>query len=317
MSKIIIQWNEISQKEWDRLLKKASRCSFQQSWAYGAIFEHGHLGVDRFVAYDQGEAIAFGQIITRRILHFVRFSLLLKGPVWLNNIDDNQKRQILETLRKKYPLKSLNLFVFSPEEETAPEGSGQNIYKDLGFRQVITGNSTVLIDLNLTADQLWAGLYGKNRTQIRKADKHDFDVIFADHNHLYTNWLLGKERKQQKEKKYQGLPIGLVKGYGEFAPKYKGVSTAFVIERGKREPTAGVLFLRHGRCATYHIGWTGNNGRKTGALNLLLWKMILKLKDEGVETIDLGGLNTEEGADIARYKLSFGGDVVKQNGALM
>lgn len=309
MTKISIDWNSIPQKKWNINLKQAERCSFQQAWGYGAIFEHGDLEVSRFVAFDEGEAVAIGQIVTRRFFGFFKLTLLLKGPVWLKNISNDKKQKILANVRKRYPLKYFNLFAFSPEEVD------ERSYDGMGFHQIITGNSTVVIDLKLSEDRLWQNLYSKNRTHIRKAKKSDFEVVYGDHNHPHTDWLLGQERKQQKEKKYQGLPVELVKGYGQFSSPEKGVYTAFAVEKG--EPIAGALFLRHGRSATYHIGWNGPRGRKCRALNLLLWTMALKLKDAGVETLDLGGVNTEEGADIARYKLSFGGDVLSMGGTYM
>lgn len=323
MTEIIIDWNSISQKKWDRLLKKAKQCSFQQAWGYGAIFEHGNLEVSRFVATIEGDEAAMGQIVTRRFFGFLKFTLLLKGPVWLKDISTQQKRQVIDKIRARYPLKYFNLFAFSPEDEPISEASEPassetlNSYESMGFRRIITGNSTILIDLTLSEEQLWQNLYGKNRTHIRKGQKIGFDIVFGDHNHPHTEWLLAQERKQQKEKKYQGLPVELVQGYGHFTAKGNGVYTAFAVEAGADEPMSGVLFLCHGRCATYHIGWNGPRGRQSRALNLLLWKMIVNLKVAGFEVIDLGGLNTEEGADIARYKLSFGGKVISLSGTFM
>ncbi len=316
MSQININWNGISRKEWDILLNRADHCAFQQAWAYGAIFEKNNREVSRFVARDNGEVIAIGQIITRRYLDFLRFSFLLKGPVWLKKITIVQKKEILQNIRARYPLKRFNLFAFSPEEKT-----GEEKYDDMGFREIITGNSTVLIDLRLSEDELWKNLYGKNRTDIRKAEKSDFEVILGDHNALHADWLLKKEHRQQKEKKYQGLPAELSKSYGQLYFPGQGVFTAFAVKKEQnsppKKPMSGILILRHGKSATYHIGWNGKEGRKCRALNLLLWRMMLKLKQAGVETLDFGGINTTQAADIARYKLSFGGDVIEMSGTFM
>ncbi|MCF6214817.1 MAG: peptidoglycan bridge formation glycyltransferase FemA/FemB family protein [Emcibacter sp.] len=316
MSQININWNGISQKEWDILLNRAERCAFQQAWAYGAIFEQNNREVSRFVACDNGEAVAIGQIITRRYLGFLRFSFLLKGPVWLKTITIVQQKEILQNIRARYPLKRFNLFAFNPEEK-----AGMEKYEDMGFREIITGNSTVLIDLTVSEDALWKNLYGKNRTDIRKAEKSGFEVIFGDHNSLYADWLLKKERRQQKEKKYQGLPAELSKSYGQIYSPEQGVFTAFAVKKEPDSPhsppISGILVLRHGKSATYHIGWNGKEGRKCRALNLLLWRMMLRLQQAGVETLDFGGINTTKAADIARYKLSFGGDVVEMSGTYM
>ncbi len=320
MSKININWNGISRKEWDILLNRADHCAFQQAWAYGAIFEQNNRQVSRFVARDKGEVIAIGQVITRRYFGFLKFSFLLKGPIWLKKLAIGQKKEILQNIRARHPLKRFNLFAFSPEEK-----AGMEKYEDMGFREIITGNSTVLIDLTLPEDALWKNLYGKNRTDIRKAEKSDFEVSFGDHNAVHADWLLKKEHRQQKEKKYQGLPAELSKIYGQLYFPEQGVFTAFAVKKEQNSPhdsphnspISGILILRHGKSATYHIGWNGKEGRKCRALNLLLWRMMLRLKQAGVETLDFGGINTTKAADIARYKLSFGGDVVEMSGTYM
>lgn len=318
MSEIIIDWNNISRKEWEHHLTEAGRSSFQQTWAYGEICHRSGREVNRFVASENGEILAIGQIVTRRFLGFLKISLLLMGPVWLKEISEDEKKNILMEIRRKYPLRYFNLFAFSPDENV-----GQAIYENMGFRRIITGNSTIIVDLTLSEQQLWQNLYGKTRTDIRKAEKSDFDVITGDHNHHFTDWLLKKEGKQQKEKKYQGLPAGLSRNYGQLYGPEQGVYTAFAVSETSPDmpprdtPIAGLLFLRHGRHATYHIGWNGKEGRKCRALNLLLWKMILNLKAAGIENLDLGGVNTDEGAEIARYKLGYGGRVITLDGTFM
>ena len=76
-----------------------------------------------------------------------------------------------------------------------------------------------------------------------------------------------------------------------------------------------MLFITHGAMATYHIGWNLPEGRKLGAHNLILWNAMLALKEKGYRAIDLGGVNTQSGAGIARFKLGVNGDVLQRPGA--
>ena len=82
-----------------------------------------------------------------------------------------------------------------------------------------------------------------------------------------------------------------------------------------RDPAAGMLFLIHGRRATYHVGWTSDAGRDNAAHNLILWSAMKELKAKGVAVLDLGGVNTQSGAGIARFKLETGGAVLQRAGA--
>jgi lipid II:glycine glycyltransferase (peptidoglycan interpeptide bridge formation enzyme) len=71
-----------------------------------------------------------------------------------------------------------------------------------------------------------------------------------------------------------------------------------------------MLYLIHGTAATYHVGWSGEEGRRLGAHNLLLWEAMSRLAAHGVRRLDLGGVNTQSSAGVARFKLGAGGEVV-------
>ena len=76
----------------------------------------------------------------------------------------------------------------------------------------------------------------------------------------------------------------------------------------------GMLFLRHGSTATYHIGWSSPDGREENASNLLLWQAIRLLKKKGVATLDLGGVDTDHAPGLAHFKLGLGGRPLSQSG---
>jgi lipid II:glycine glycyltransferase (peptidoglycan interpeptide bridge formation enzyme) len=77
-----------------------------------------------------------------------------------------------------------------------------------------------------------------------------------------------------------------------------------------RERVAGMLFLIHGESATYQVGWTNDQGRDLHAHHLVLWHAIEELKSRGVRILDLGGVNTQRSAGVARFKIRTGGRVV-------
>jgi lipid II:glycine glycyltransferase (peptidoglycan interpeptide bridge formation enzyme) len=72
------------------------------------------------------------------------------------------------------------------------------------------------------------------------------------------------------------------------------------------KPVAGVLLVRHGRAATYQVGWTDERGRAVRAHHFLLWQSVLWLVKHGYIGFDLGGIN-EKTPGIARFKTRMGG----------
>ena len=103
----------------------------------------------------------------------------------------------------------------------------------------------------------------------------------------------------------------------ESAKGDKGAGIAVFRADLKRDAAAGMLFLIHGRRATYHVGWTSEEGRTNAAHNLILWTAMKELKTRGVAALDLGGVNTQSGAGIARFKLETGGEVLMRAGAFV
>ena len=69
--------------------------------------------------------------------------------------------------------------------------------------------------------------------------------------------------------------------------------------------------------ATYYIAWSGEKARAVHANNLLLWQAILGLKAEGVEWLDLGGIDGLTMPGVARFKLGLGGEMYTLAGTFL
>jgi lipid II:glycine glycyltransferase (peptidoglycan interpeptide bridge formation enzyme) len=82
-------------------------------------------------------------------------------------------------------------------------------------------------------------------------------------------------------------------------------------------PVAAAAFARHGRAATYSVGWSDAAGRRGNAAALLLWHGLLELKRQGTDWLDLGGIDTRAAPGIARFKLGLGGNIVTLAGTFL
>ncbi|MCP4821132.1 MAG: GNAT family N-acetyltransferase, partial [Shimia sp.] len=90
-----------------------------------------------------------------------------------------------------------------------------------------------------------------------------------------------------------------------YARANKGDAKLFIAFDGAA-PVAAMLILRHGQSATYHVSHTTDDGRKKCAHNLLMWEAMQWLAAKGVTTLDLGQVDTEKSAGLARFKLGTG-----------
>ncbi|MGS4982034.1 GNAT family N-acetyltransferase [Pseudosulfitobacter pseudonitzschiae] len=80
------------------------------------------------------------------------------------------------------------------------------------------------------------------------------------------------------------------------------------------DPVAALLILRHGTTATYHIGHTTTAGRAASAHTLLMWTAMCWCAGHGHQWLDLGLVETQRNAGLARFKLGTGADVVPLGG---
>ena len=165
-----------------------------------------------------------------------------------------------------------------------------------------TGAHHAELGLTGSAASLRAGMAQKWRNRLHRAERAGLKVTHTALPPEPGHWLLRIEQAQQKVKGYRGYPPVFT---AAFAAANRGQARLFeASERG--EPVAAMLFLCHGSVATYHLGWSGDDGRRKSAHHLLLWQAMLALARRGITRIDLGLVDTESAPGLARFKLGCG-----------
>lgn len=310
-----VRWNQIERTQWD--LAHANACAaYQQDWAYGDVLEKQGAKVWRAsVSGEDGSLIALAQIISRPFAVFGQFALCTHGPIWLEDVNAESKRFVYRALSNAIPVKWPRLVVFTPDE---PHDAVKPISK---INRVMTGEATVRIDLEQDTESLRLAMDQKWRNRLVAAEKSDLKFVKGGSKPAQYRWLLDLEETQREKRGYKALPAALTldwqmsKSTGAKVNEMQGVSV-YRADKGK-DCAGAMLVLEHGAMATYHIGWSSEDGRKQGAHNLCLWNACLDLKARGFKRFDLGGVNTQSGAGIARFKIGTGGEVFQRAGAFV
>ena len=315
MSRLAVFWNQLPRTEWDAAHSGAF-ASYQQDWAYGVALKAASPAVEILrasVVRADGALVALAQIVARPYAMIGRFALCTHGPVWIGEVSPEEKQEAYRLLRKSLPQRWPRLLVITPEE-AAGEAAGLK-----GMSRVMTGDATVLIDLTQEEVALRARFDSSWRNKLSKAERSDLVVQKSGLKPAQYRWLLDAETRQRQKRGYRAMPLDLTEKWqdakAEGAKGDRGAGLAVFRADMGRDPAAGMLFLIHGRRATYHVGWTSEAGRDNAAHNLILWTAMKELKARGVATLDLGGVNTQSGAGIARFKLETGGAVLQRAGA--
>lgn len=313
-----IRWDDIDRYEWERRIAAGApggAAALQQSWAYGeASRSIGGEAVRAAVDFS-GRPAALAQFTLRRIgfgRHcFATWALCQRGPIWLNApgetpLSETEKAEIYRALRASAPIGRRRAVFFAPEEERPGESLAE-----AGLRRVMTGYGTALLDLTQDLDALRRAMRGKWRNRLAAAERSDLRLAASRPKPGRLDWLLRKDLEQQRAQGYKALPPGFVDAYqraGDAVGEPGGERRSLRLFRADLGGAcvAAMLFLVHGRAATYHIGWADEEGKKRSAHNALLWKAMRELKAGGARALDLGGVDTERGAGIARFKLGSG-----------
>ena len=293
-----IRWNRTTRARWD---KAARHAPWQQHWAYGVACEAMGSEVLRAEICLSGQTIALAQMVTRRFLGLATAAVCTRGPFWVTPQPDDVRARAYRLLRRSAPIRRPRGIFLTPEAPAAEH----SILSTARLARVMTPYSTARIDLTESTDVLRARMRGKWRNRLVHAEGTGLRVIPQRPRPGSYDWLLDAETAQQRTKRYQALSPDLVPEWQTAA----GHDSVAVFTASTTERVAAMLFLLHGRGATYHIGWSDAEGRRTSAHNLLLWRAIKSLKRRGIQSLDLGGLNTVDAAGIARFRLGAGADL--------
>ncbi len=308
-----VDWDDLHPAAWDTA--HAAQCGpLQQDWAYGSTMRA--LGVPVLRASvtlgsssGSRETVALAQYLVRRWAGVASVALCSRGPLWLRPMSAAQKAEVHAALRRSLPIKGLRLVLQTPEapwDDRSETGLSP-------WRRVMTGYSTVMLDLTQDSAALRAGFDAKWRNRLAAAEASGLVVQRVGTNPGQYRWLLDQDEAQSEQRGIAGLPKPF---YELYVPSRKQPAQTLLTLRADlgRERVAAMLFLLHGQAATYQIGWSNTQGRERNAHNLLLWQAMTELRERGIRQLDLGGVNTARSAGLARFKLGTGGTVLRLAG---
>ncbi|MCB9944086.1 MAG: peptidoglycan bridge formation glycyltransferase FemA/FemB family protein [Geminicoccaceae bacterium] len=295
---------EISDRAtWERWLARAERCGLQQGWAYGEAASAQGQQVRRFLFARDGDPLGLAQILWRRYPMGLGVAMLMRGPVWLQQPDDDEARAIMGAIRSALPR---TLIIWTPDDtDDRPIRCG--------FRRIYTGYSTIWLDLRPGLDDLRGRLDGKWRNMLCRAEETGMAVREVRGGQA-LDWLIETNETHRKKVGYRGPSPNFIRALGMAQPAGRRM---VLVAFDNRQPIAGVIMDRHGASATYYAGCTTETGRQWRAHHRLVWEALGRLKASGATALDLGGIDTESSPGVARFKLGTGGEAITLAGSYL
>ena len=304
-------WKPCARAPWDVLYRQAGKAALEQSWAYGEAVsrQHGET-VERHLLSAGDEPLALLQSF-RKSYWQVGVTRILRGPLWLiDPLRDPRAAPVCRSIATRYRDRRLDFLSWLPE--LPDDARSVALIEALGLRRVVTGYTSIWLDLCQEPEALLAGLHGKWRGSLRKAEREGLTVECDEKERQRQASLLLYDSFRRK-KRFVGPEAEFI---GAVAAADRDALLSLSARRAGAL-VAGVVLLRHGLSATYMASWTSAEGRDAQAHNLLLWRGIEVLRSSGTRWLDLGGLNTESRPGLARFKLGLGGEVFTLTGSYL
>lgn len=236
-------------------------------------------------------------------------ALMPGGPRWRQRASITERRDALRDdlprLLRREGISALITNCATPLEEKILRGGGH--------LPLITGGFTARLDLSAPKEKRRARLRGKWRNRLKRGEAAGLAVTRTAFDPARHGWLIQAEAVQRKARGYRGLPLDFTLAAARAAP---GAAQVFTAMQGG-EVLGAMLFLLHEGAASYHIGHLRPEGRAVAAHNLILWRAADWLAATGVAWIDLGPVETEREAGLARFKLGSGAEPVARGASCL
>ncbi|HVA40177.1 MAG TPA: GNAT family N-acetyltransferase [Candidatus Binataceae bacterium] len=175
-------------------------------------------------------------------------------------------------------------------------------------------SATVCIDLNGSLDTISKGVAKNTRYEIRQAEK------LGDRVGIGRN---GNERVEEFLALYNDFarskPELSAINHGAFS-RYAGHAETFIAYLDER-PVCGHVLLRDAGIGRARLLYSASRrfddreaARLCGTLNRFLhWHELCAYQEERFSTYDLGGIQEDKTNGITQFKMSFGGQIVKEH----
>ena len=258
----------------------------QQSAVFAAALRAMGAGATFRDLSASGRVIGRALVLSQRVPVIGTVRATLRGPLWLGGVDPRERAEALIGLNRA-GLRLIEAAAPCPSLTTA------------GYVRVMTPASLADMPLRRTSAAWEAALHPKWRASLKQGRAKGPKVRAGRFAGQDAAWLVDTEARLRAERGYRTPLPRLATAIAATDP----AALHLIAMHGTDGPIAAMLFVRHGRQATYLLGATTTEGRAARAHHVLLAEAARHLRDEGFSAIDLGTLDTEEAPGLARFKL--------------
>jgi hypothetical protein len=296
-------------EEWSKVVAPFADLSLMQCWAYAeAKARIGPWRVERGVFYDGQHQVGAFQALIRSL------PLVGGGLVWINRAPlwrlggetpEQPLVAMMAELRAHYADRGRMYLRLAPP---APEGKlGPGALGEAGLSPAGTlGWSSAVLDLTSPLEDLRKGLRQKWRNCLNKAERLQVEVRSGGGEALFAAFLESHALRSADYGYATSVTAGLLEALQGLLPEGRKLEAFLAYQ--KEVAVGSVLIAKYGDACEYLAGHSSAEGRRLNTGQLLLWRAVAAMKEQGFRRFDLGGMDKVlSSRGIYRFKDGLGG----------
>jgi len=283
-----------------------------QTAAYGEV-RWGAQNLSRLVLKRDGEVAGMAQIrIIRPTPLKFGMAYLRWGPLWERRsrpFDSDAPIRLACAIEDEY-VKKRRLYVsilpnaFAGSQRAADFQAAFSKFTLEGNESVDTYR-TFLVDLTGSLEELRCRFDKKWRNQLSRSERNQLTVISGHGSEAFRTFCV--IYSQMRERKAFETTVD-PEEFGRIQEALLESQRMHVlICQDKGVPVAGLVASAMGDSAIYLLGATSDAGLNAKGAYLLQWALICRLKERGVKSYDLGGIDPEGNPGVYHFKRGLSG----------
>lgn len=293
-----------SEVELNDFLVRQRAGNILQSWAWGEILKLGKDELQRFGVRQDGRIVLAATVVKKRLLGGFSYWQISRGPILVDGLVE-VKAVFSFFLEQLAANDSRAIFIrFEPTENPVNWSGDYQIIKTINLEPA----ETLILDLSKSEAALLSAMHPKTRYNIRLAEKKGVVVEVKEYpseteieDFLRLIKLTGTR---------DGFRLHPANHYRSLIEQGRGkIKLLFASYQGQNI-AAGLFSIWHNQ-ATYLHGASDHAWRPVMAPYLLQWTALKIAQAAGSKTYDFYGIDANKWPGVTRFKLGFGGEVLK------
>ncbi|HJV66427.1 MAG TPA: peptidoglycan bridge formation glycyltransferase FemA/FemB family protein [Geomonas sp.] len=311
----------IHQAEWSAIIQRFADANIYQTWQYGAV-RWGSEKLSHLLLKEQGEVVACAQVaIFRAPVISAGVAYLRWGPLYhpaQGAIARDPVPAMLEALRNEYAVRRRLLLKVIPHplKERNRSCEFQSVFEKAGFSRNAAGFAyrTLLVDLSPPLEQLRKQLAQKWRCDLNRAERNELTVKAGTSTDFYDKFTAIYAEMLDRKRFTSSMDVGEFRAIQQGLPE--AAKMRILLCEWEGETVAAAVFSALGDTGIYLLGATSAKGMKSKGSNLLQWKIIQWLKENGYRYYDLAGIDPVANPGGYHFKSGLGGKEISFAGSL-